>query len=152
MTTRNKLINSLKPYFSIRELVCPHVYNRFKESAWQFLSTELLSTLLVLRTVVINKPMIINNWSLKKSYSQRGLRCNQCSLVKDKNSVYLSSHCLGKGVDFNVQGMTAEEVRKLIKKNIDEFEYPIRLEEGTSWVHVDCYTTDDSIKLVTFKE
>lgn len=152
MTTRNKLINSLKPYFNIRELVCPHVYNRFKESAWQFLSTELLSTLLILRTVIIDKSMIINNWSLKKSYSQRGLRCNQCSLVKDKNSVYLSSHCLGKGVDFNVQGMTAEEVRKLIKKNVDKFEYPIRLEEGTSWVHVDCYTTDDSIKLVTFKE
>lgn len=152
MTKRNKLIRQLKPYFNIRELVCPHVYERFKNNAWQFISTELLSTLLTLRTVVINKPMIINNWSSNGSYSQRGLRCNLCSLVQDKNTCYLSAHSLGKAVDFNVPEQTAEQIRKIIKENIDKFEYPIRLEEGTSWVHIDCYTLDDSIKLVTFKE
>lgn len=151
MTTRNKLINNLKPYFNIRELVCPHVYERFKQSAWQFLSTELLSTLYILRTVVLKEAMIVNNWSLHKSYSQRGLRCNMCSLVKDKDNCYMTAHSQGKAVDFNVPTKTAEQVRKLIKENIDKFEYPIRLEEGTSWVHIDCYTTDDSIKLVTFK-
>lgn len=152
MMTRNNLIKQLKPYFSIRELVCPHVYNRFKESAWQFISTELLSTLLVLRTKVICKPIIINNWSINGPYSQRGLRCNQCELVKNKKSVYLSSHCIGKGVDFSVSDMSAEDVRKQIKENVSKFEYPIRIEEGTSWVHIDCYTMDDSVKLVTFKE
>lgn len=152
MTPRNKLINALKPYFNIRELVCPHVYNRFKNNAWQFISTELLSTLFVLRTKVLKVPMIINNWSLKKSYSQRGLRCNLCDLVKSKNNVCMSAHNLGKAVDFTPQGMRAEDARKLIKDNLNQFEYPIRLEEGTSWVHIDCYTTDDSIKLITFKE
>lgn len=151
MTTRNKLITALKPYFNIRELVCKDVYNKFKDRAWQFLSTELLSTLLILRTIVLKEPMIVNNWHKGGSYSQRGFRCNTCSLVSDKETCYLSAHQLGKGVDFNVPTKTAEEVRKLIKENIDKFEYPIRLEEGTSWVHVDCYTTDDSIKLVTFK-
>ena len=62
----------------------------------------------------------------------------------------MSAHQLGKAVDFNVKDKSAEEVRKLIKQNLDKFEYPIRLEEGTSWVHIDCYTTDDSVKLVTF--
>lgn len=152
MTKRNKLIMSLRPYFNIRELVCPHVWNKFKENAWQFLSTELLSTLLTLRTVVIGEPMIVNNWNIKGSYSQRGLRCNICSLVKDKDNCYMSAHSLGKAVDFSVKGKTAEEVRSIIKQNIDKFEYPIRLEEGTSWVHIDCYTLDDSIKLVTFYE
>ena len=60
MTKRNKLIMSLRPYFNIRELVCPHVWNKFKENAWQFLSTELLSTLLTLRTVVIGEPIAVN--------------------------------------------------------------------------------------------
>lgn len=152
MTKRNKLLNAVKPYFNIRELVCPHIYERFKESAWQFISTELLSTLNVLRTVVIKEPMIVNNWHQYKSYSQRGVRCNKCSLVEDKKYCYMSSHILGKGVDFNVPGKTAEDVRKIIKANIDKFEYPIRLEEGVSWVHIDCYTKDDSIKLVTFRE
>lgn len=152
MMTKKELINKLKPYFSIRELVCPHVYNRFKETAWQFLSTELLSTLYVLRTEVLNVPMVVNNWSLNKSYSQRGLRCNLCELVKNKKNVYLSAHCLGKAVDFTPSGMSAEDARTLIKKNLNKFEYPIRLEEGTSWVHIDCITMDDSIKLITFKE
>lgn len=150
MTTRNKLINSLKPYFHIRELVCPHVYEKFKERAWQFISTEILSTLYVLRTIVLKEPIFINNWFSQGSYSQRGLRCNICSLVKDKNKCYLSAHQLGKAIDFNVSDKTAEEVRKIIKQNIDKFEYPIRLEEGTSWVHIDCYTLDDSVKLTTF--
>lgn len=152
MTKRKKLINALKPYFNIRELVCPHVYERFKDQAWQFISTELLSTLLTLRTVILKEAMIVNNWSKKGSYSQRGLRCNTCSLVYDKKQCYMSSHIQGKAVDFNVPTKTAEQVRKLIKENIDKFEYPIRLEEGTSWVHIDCYTIDDSVKLITFKE
>lgn len=152
MTTRNKLITALKPYFNIRELVCPHVYDKFKDRAWQFISTELLSTLYVLRTIILKEPMIVNNWHKKGSYTQRGFRCNQCDLVVNKKVCYLSAHQLGKAIDFNVPNKTAEEVRKLIKENIDEFDYPIRLEEGTSWIHIDCYTTDDSIKLVTFKD
>lgn len=148
---RTILINNLKAYFNIKELVCPHIYNKFKQKSWQFLDTEILHTLYVLRTQIVKKPIIVNNWSSKGPYSQRGLRCNCCSLVADKTDVYMSAHCTGKGLDFNVKGMTAEEVRSLIKANLNLFEYPIRLEEGTSWVHIDCYTTDDSVKLVTFK-
>lgn len=152
MMKRNDLINIVKGYFNIREIVCPHVYEKFKNNSWQFISTELLHTLYILRTKIINAPMIVNNWSSKGSYSQRGLRCNLCNLVKSKSTVYVSAHCLGKAVDFTVPDKSAEEVRRIIKSNIDKFEYPIRLEEGTSWVHIDCYTLDDSVKLTTFSE
>ena len=96
--------------------------------------------------------MVINNWYNKGSYSQRGFRCNMCSLISEKKKCYVSAHSLGKAIDFSISSKSAEEVRKIIKTNIDCFEYPIRLEEGTSWVHIDCYTLDDSVKLVTFKE
>lgn len=148
--SRNDLISVVKGYFNIKELVCSHVYDKFKEDSWQFISTELLHTLYTLRLKIINKPMIVNNWYNKGQYSQRGLRCNMCSLVRSKNSVYVSAHCLGKAVDFVVPNMTSEQVRLLIKNNIDKLPYPIRLEEGTSWVHVDCYTKNDNNKLVTF--
>lgn len=146
--TRNKLIQEVKKYFKLSELVCPHCINTYGDSAWQFLSTELLSTIFVLRTKVVNKPMIVNN---SITYTQRGLRCNMCQLVKSKTKPYMSAHVLGKAIDFHVSDMTAEEVRKLIKSNIDQFEYPIRLEEEVNWIHIDCYTLDSDKKLTTFK-
>lgn len=145
---RNELIEKVKEHFNLNELVCPHCVKNYGDKSWQFLSTELLSTIYILRNKVINKPMIVNNGT---TFTQRGLRCNRCDLVKSKTKPYMSSHCLGKGVDFHVSDMTAEEVRQLIKDNIDQFEYPIRLEEDVTWIHCDTYTLDSNKKLVTFK-
>lgn len=144
---RNELIKELKKYFQLKELVCPHCLEQYGDKCWQFLSTELLSILLTLRTKVLNTPMIVNS---KTTYTQRGLRCNMCQLVKNKKRVYMSAHNLGKAIDFHTDKYTPEQCRQLIKENIDKFEYPIRLEEGVNWVHVDCYTLDSSKKLVTF--
>lgn len=141
---RNKLIEEVSKHFNIKELVCPHCYNKFKDNSWQFISTELLSTLYILRTIVINKPMVINTWATNGSYSQRGLRCNMCQLVKSKTSIYMSAHSLGKAVDFHVPGMDAESVRNLIRNNVNKFEYPIRLEKCTNWCHIDCYVPKGS--------
>ena len=138
--TRNELIKKLKNNFDIRELVCKHCYDKFGENAWQFISLKLLSTLYVLRYKIFNKPITINNWHCGGSLSQRGLRCNLCQLVKDKTSVYVSAHCLGKAIDFNVQGINSSEVFDVIKQNINKFKYPIRLEKDTDgWTHIDVY-------------
>ena len=145
--TRNELITEVKKNFKFIELVCPHCVKTYGDKAWQFLSTELLSTIYVLRNEIIKKPMIVNN---NTTFTQRGLRCNMCQLVKSKTKPYMSAHALGKAIDFHVSDMSAEEVRQLIKKNIDKFEYPIRLEEGISWCHCDVYTLDSDKKLVTF--
>jgi hypothetical protein len=68
---------------------------------------------------------------------QRGLRCNLCQLVKEKDVVYLSPHPLGKAGDFTVVGMTAEEARKRIKEMQHLLPCPIRMEKGVSWLHFD---------------
>lgn len=151
--TRNEIINTLKQNFNIKELVCRHCYNKFKESAWQFLSTELLSTLYTLRYVIFNKPITVNTYHKGGSFTQRGLRCNMCQLIKNKNEVYLSAHILGKAIDFNVQGLTSEEVNKQVIENIDKFKYPIRLEIDTDgWSHIDVYQPIGSeAKLIEFK-
>ena len=88
--------------------MCPHCYKRFGEQSWQFLTTQLLSTLYVLRYVIFNKPITVNNWYKGGTLSQRGLRCNVCDIVKDKKDVYISAHILGNAIDFNVQGYTTE--------------------------------------------
>lgn len=148
---RDELIKEVKKYFQLKELVCPHCVNTFGDNAWQFISTELLSIIYTLRTQVIKKPMIVNSYN--NNLTQRGLRCNICQLCKDnttKNKIYMTAHGLGKAIDFTVNDMPAEEVRNLIRSNIDKFEYPIRLERDVTWVHVDAYTTDNKTKLIEF--
>lgn len=130
---------NIKDYFGIKELVCRHVYEAWGENAWQFLDDRLLDTLLVLREK-IDKPIVVNNWAKGCSYSQRGLRCNVCQLVREKTDlqkVYVTAHLQGKAVDFNVTGMTAEEVRRWIVKNQILLPHPIRLESDVTWVHLD---------------
>lgn len=133
MLGRDAIVKSLKKYFAIKELVCPHAYAKWGEKAWQFLSTDLLYCILLLRETIICKPMIVNY----NGHWQRGLRCNMCQLVKDKTSVYLSPHVLGMAIDFTVPGMTAEEVRCIIKLHAPSFPCNVRLEKGVSWVHFD---------------
>lgn len=150
--TRNELINKLKTKFSIKELVCNHCYSTFGDRAWQFLSTELLSILYTLRFVIFKRPIIINNWHKGGQFSQRGLRCNKCALVSQKENIYISAHILGKAIDFNVQDLTSNQVSIEIKNNINMFKYPIRLERDTNgWTHIDVYQPYGSeAKLVEF--
>lgn len=65
-----------------------------------------------------------------------------CQLVRGKTSVYLSAHILGKAGDFDVAGMTAEEARQAIKNNANLLPYPVRLEKGVSWLHMDVRSDD----------
>lgn len=68
---------------------------------------------------------------------QRGLRCNMCELVKEKKNAYLSSHILGKAGDFTVKGLTAQEARSRIRNMANLLPYPLRMEGGVSWLHID---------------
>ena len=152
--TRNEIIENIRMYFRIEELVCPHTFNKFGELSWRFLSTEYLHTLLILRTEVLGVPMIINDYVFGGNITQRGLRCNICPLVKSKtlnNQIYLSAHCLGEGGDsvFSVNtGMTAAKARNLIRKKQHLIPYNVRIEKNVSWLHIDCF--DMGVKVSEF--
>ena len=131
--TRDEIIRELHRYFQIRELVCEHTHSKWGERAWQFLDTNYLACLLVIRRDILQLPMTCNH----DGANQRGLRCNRCELVRDKCSVYLSSHVLGKAGDFTVQGITAQEARQRIREMAHLLPCPIRMEGGVSWLHFD---------------
>ena len=131
--SRSETITALKQYFKVKELVCPHTYQRYGENAWQFLSTCYLETLLIIREQIIAAPMYCNTSNL----NQRGLRCNLCPIVSNKQSLYLSAHILGKAGDFTVRGLTAEEARNKIIQNTHLLPYPIRMEKNVTWLHID---------------
>jgi hypothetical protein len=73
-------------------------------------------------------------------YDERGVRCNLCDLVVKKSKagvLYITPHVRWQAVDFDVQGRTAEEMRQWIVTNQAKLPYPVRLEKGVSWVHMD---------------
>ncbi len=130
---REAIIEELKEFFTIGELVCPHVHNKWGERAWQFLATDYLHSLLIIRRDILQQPMSCNGGG----YTQRGLRCNRCELVASKTTPYLSSHILGQAGDFTVTGLSAAEAREAIKAAADLLPCNIRLEGGVSWLHID---------------
>lgn len=142
--TEKQILKGIKKYFDIKELVGPATYKKHGERAWKFFDFRLLETLLILR-INIGKPITINNWHRGGIFKQRGLRTILQQIVKNffyKNKLYLSGHLLGKAVDFDVKGMTAEEVRNWIISNQHLFPYKMRLEwkkngKFINWVHLD---------------
>ncbi len=134
--------------FDIKELVCPDVYERDGEVAWRYFRPVLIDFLDWFREN-INKPVYINNWQWGGNKTQRGYRCNLCPIVASKKKLYVSAHMLGAAVDFNVQDMSPNEVRKWLKENIHEFfndnrqyKRKCRLEsagKAPTWVHIDFY-------------
>lgn len=145
----------IKKYFDIKELVCPHVFNNpsLRALAWDFFDPRLLETLFVIREK-LGRAIYVNNWAVGGSLSQRGLRCNVCKLVAEKTSLekpYVSTHLQGTGIDFDVKGMSAKEVRVWLIENQDILPYPIRLEDKVTWVHLDVRNDGKKGKVVMFE-
>lgn len=131
--TRDEILTAIRPYFDIDELVCDHTFAKWGQQSWQFLDTDYLHCLLIIRRDIIKRAM----WCNGNQKKQRGLRCNRCPEVTTKKTVYLSAHVLGKAGDFTISGLTAEKARQLIKANADLLPCPIRMEKNVGWLHFD---------------
>ena len=150
--TRSEILTAIKPYFTIDELVCDHVLAKWREGAWNFLDTDFLHALLIIRRDILKLPM----WCNTSTRHQRGLRCNRCQMVRSKAGPYLSPHVLGKAGDFNVVGMSAAAARQKIKENADLLPCKVRLEkwdaagEEISWLHIDVLDYEKNPKVYEF--
>lgn len=139
--------------FTLDELVCEHVYDKYGAFAYNFFDPRILIMIDTLRDR-LNKAIFINNWQIHGEYSQRGLRCPECQIVKDyaaKGILYMSGHVLGKAFDFSVEGLLAEETRQWIIKHANWWPYPIRLEDKVNWIHCDLYN-DSEEKVILFNK
>ena len=135
--------------FKLQELVCPHVFEKYSETAWSFFDPRLLETIDFIR-YRLNKPIIINNWNQNGKFNQRGLRCTKCEILKTavlNDTLYASPHIMGQAVDFDLLGFTAQEVREVLISDAAALPYPIRLEAEVSWVHLDVRATDYKVYL-----
>lgn len=137
MMTRAEIIEQVRQYFGIAELVCRHTYAKYGERSWQFLDTDALHTLLVLRRDILQVPLTCNTLQA----TQRGLRCNICQIPKGKtinDKMYLSAHTMGKAFDLTSR-YDAETMRRMIDEKQDLLPCNVRVEDGVSWLHIDTF-------------
>jgi len=152
--TKKSIINNLKKYFQIYELVDEEVYSIYGERAWRFFSTDLLHCLLIIRKEA-NASITINDWYWGGKFTQRGLRHNLSPLVKGKKRPYLSPHVMGLAFDFDIKGKTAIESRMLIHDIEALLPCKFRLERNMNgkpinWVHFDVVDDPKNPKLYQF--
>lgn len=147
-----EIIKKFKEYFKVQEVVSKRVYNLYGDASIRFLDLRLLHSLIIIREC-LKKPITINNWHIGGTLQQRGLRENISDIVKDltsKNKLYLSAHMFGKAFDFDVQNMSAEDVRIWIGKNANILPYKVRLENRVTWVHLDVIYEEKNNKVTYF--
>ena len=144
----------IKPYnrfytcinIDLRQIVDPETYAYLGERCWGLFDDRLLSTIDRLQNRY-NHQMVINNWHKKvpNPFKYRGFRPSDCTV-----GAKLSSHRRGQAIDFDVIGMTAEQVRKDIKENQEHLDimFVSRVENGTNWVHIE--TTNYPNRIVFF--
>ena len=137
MSNRNVKIQKLKEKFADTEIFCPHILKKFGSGAWEYLSNEYVDNLYYFRFILFNRPIFINYPS--QGRVERGIRCNLCKITKKytkRNEAYMTAHFLN-GSDMDVKGLTAEEVRTIIRETAHSLPHPILIEKDVSWVHWD---------------
>ena len=138
------------PNILVKEIVCPHTWDKFKDNSIKFLDKDLILCIDVVRNQILKKPIIINDGN----NTQRGLRCNICEIPKAKtlaNQIYLSQHLFGKAIDFTCKGFTIQQIHDLIIKYQDLLPCKIRLESienAPTWCHIDVMCDPKQIEKV----
>lgn len=150
------LFKKFSEYFQLEEIVRDDVIIQYGRDTNLLLSRfdpRLLETIVFIREELA--PITINDYAWGGSLDERGLRDNDGPMVRGKGRPYLSAHVLGAAFDFDVEGMTANEVRAWLKENADKLPYKIRLERKyngnyISWVHLDVCDEPDNPKVYEF--
>jgi len=127
-------------HFDIRELVPAPIWNRYGDSSIWFLDPRMIEFMQFVRARY-NVPVLVNTWHTGGSLENRGFRLPNTSI-----GAKYSQHKFGRAADFNVTGMTPDQVRADIMKNQKDFIAAglTTIEAGEfapTWVHADCRLT-----------
>lgn len=129
-------------YFKIQELVCPHVYKKYGDKAWEFFSEDFLKDLDTVREI-LEVPIIINNWYINGHYKESGNRCQFCSIVAKKianKELNMSMHNLYQAFDLKPKGLEIKKAIEMIMDNVHRFKVIKRIENPDytpTWLHID---------------
>jgi hypothetical protein len=140
-----ELYTRVLAYFDVRELVTPWAYKKFSHRGDYFflsrIDPRLLITILFIRETTGRK-MTVNTYLWGGRFDERGVRDNLSPLVMARKTAYWSGHVFAMAVDFDLEDMTAPQVRDWLDEHSEELPFKIRLEDKfneveISWVHLD---------------
>ena len=133
-------------HFKIQELVSPIVYSQWGDKAWMFFDEDFLRDLDTIREHW-GRAIIVNNWAKGGNLKQCGLRSNLDDLVKNKKTLYLSAHCMGKAVDMHDSKGSNKALFNLVynlieQKRLKKIKRLENLVNPPTWVHADQFQAD----------
>lgn len=130
----------MKNYFKTQEFVSRAMYEARGERSITKMDNRITTFINMLRAT-LDKPITCNTWLWGGGLQWRGYRTVECPEYKE-----YSQHSDGRGLDFDVKGMSADEVRQWIIDNRELWWVkPITfLESECSWVHIDCRATPNN--------
>ena len=133
-------------HFKIQELVSPIVYSQWGDKAWMFFDEDFLKDLDTIREHW-DRAIIVNNWAKGGNLKQCGLRSNLDDLVKNKKTLYLSAHCMGKAVDMHDTKGSNRALFNLVynlieQKKLKKIKRLENLINTPTWVHADQFQAD----------
>lgn len=108
-------MTKISTYFSIEEVVPKELYSKFGDKSIWFIQRETLLLADFIRDR-FGKSMTINNWHEGGALNNRGFRMPDCA-----TGGFLSQHKFGKAIDFNIEGLTPQEVYKDIMDHSDMY-------------------------------
>lgn len=145
-------------HFKIQELVSPQVYQKYGEFCWRFFSDNFKKDLDTIREYH-GHGITINDWVFgSKNFTQCGFRSNLDPLVRGKNTLYCSAHCMGKAVDMHSSNSNLKLYNDVVAlKKAGKLLAISRLESRNStkdgWVHADEFpnnmTSANAIEIFT---
>jgi len=119
-------------YFIVQEFVSEDMLTIYGEDlCWGFMDWRILRMADRLRKDF--GPMICNDWFFGGTRSQCGLR--QAGMPHYKPG---SQHTFGRALDLFSMDYAADEIRDAIKKDRKRYKDVTGLEEGVTWLHIDC--------------
>lgn len=124
--------------FDIREFVPPEIWEQYGEDSVQFIDERIPVIVEKIRELCGNRPVTLNNWHIGGEYKYRGYRPASYPFCAKK-----SQHKEKKAADLTVKGLTAAQVRKIIRDNQEELMALglRRMEKDVTWVHIDLKET-----------
>lgn len=142
-------------HFKAHEFVDEVIYKKRGDASIELMDKEILEAIDFIRED-LDLPVTINNWFWGGKYDGRGYRWDNKKLHPEYSNT--SQHS-GKAIDFNVRGMSAEQVNNWIieNRNHPKLRAVRFIEMGKSWTHIDsrptendvliCWWTDGSTKI-----
>lgn len=127
----------LSKSFDLREFIPPAVYNLYGNSSTYFVREDTVKMAQAIRDY-FGKSMTINTWADGGDFRERGYRTPE-----SPTGSKWSQHKLAAAIDFNIKGMTSDEVNAAILKapasfleasGITTIEH---VEATPTWTHVD---------------